>query len=81
MEKLREFCKENNLHIIAEEKLGSSILAVNQSIGCFVVVEDRLVRTYPVKGGLRVRHLLSGEVSIETLPVKTMLNHRAHRAH
>lgn len=69
MEKLREFCKNNNLHIIAEEESDFSILAVDQKAGCFVVVEDMLahefrIRRYFIKGGLRVRHLLSGEVSI-----------------
>lgn len=72
MEKLREYCKKNKLHIIAEENTDYSILAIDQRAGAFVVVEDRgyfFIRYYTIGGGLKVSFAPNGEVRIETLPI------------
>lgn len=73
MEKLREYCKKNGFHIIAEEDMDFSILAVDQRAGAFVVVECRegiLIKRYTIEGGVKISLALDGEVRIETLPVK-----------
>lgn len=76
MEKLREFCKKNGLHIIAEEDNDLSILAVDQKAGSFVVIGEHgyiWLRRYTIEGGLKVYFAPNSEVRIETLPVKKTL--------
>ena len=74
MEKLRELCKKNAFHIIAEEDTDFSILAVDQEVGAFVVIEDKggsyWMKRYTIRGGLKVYFAPNGEVRIETLPVE-----------
>ena len=73
MKRLREFCKKNNLHIIAEEDTDFSILAVDPKLGAFVVVDDRggfHIKRYTIKGGVKISLALDGEVRIETLPLE-----------
>lgn len=75
MEKLREYCKKNGLHIIAEEDTDYSILTVDQKAGAFVVVElERAfyfkIKRYTIEGGVKISLAPDGEVRIETLPIE-----------